>query len=71
MGGSVTLQSRPGAGTTVTVKLPFKISKQDDLKPATQVKGDISFKGLRALVVEDNELNMEIACCMLETAVWR
>ena len=68
MGGSVTLQSRPGAGTTVTVKLPFKIGKQDDLKPAAQVKGDISFKGLRALVVEDNELNMEIACCMLENS---
>ena len=68
MGGSVTLQSRPGAGTSVTVKLPFKIGKQDDLKPAAQVKGDISFKGLRALVVEDNELNMEIACCMLENS---
>lgn len=68
MGGSITLQSRPGAGTTVTVKLPFKIGKQDDLKPAAQVKGDISFKGLRALVVEDNELNMEIACCMLENS---
>ena len=66
MGGSVTLQSRPGAGTTVTVKLPFKIGKQDDLKPAAQVKGDISFKGLRALVVEDNELNMEIARFILE-----
>ena len=68
MGGSITLQSRPGAGTTVTVKLPFKIGKQDDLKPAAQVMGDISFKGLRALVVEDNELNMEIACCMLENS---
>ena len=68
MGGSVTLQSRPGAGTTVTVKLPFKIGKQDDLKPAAQVKGDISFKGLRALVVEDNELNMEIAKYLLEEA---
>lgn len=68
MGGSITLQSRPGAGTTVTVKLPFKIGKQDDLKPAAQVKGDISFKGFRALVVEDNELNMEIACCMLENS---
>ena len=63
MGGSITLQSRPGEGTTVTVKLPFKIGKQDDLKPAAQVKGNISFKGLRALIVEDNELNMEI--CLL------
>ena len=38
------------------------------VKPAAQVNGDISFKGLRALVVEDNELNMEIACCMLENS---
>ena len=38
------------------------------VKPAAQVMGDISFKGLRALVVEDNELNMEIACCMLENS---
>ena len=36
------------------------------VKPAAQVKGDISFKGLRALVVEDNELNAEIAKTVLE-----
>lgn len=68
MGGSITLQSKPGEGTTVTAKLPFKIGRQDDLKPAVQVTDDISVKGLRALVVEDNELNMEIACCMLENS---
>ena len=65
MNGSIELQSELGTGTTVHITLPFKIGEQDTFHHAEAID-DISVKGVHALVVEDNELNMEIAQCMLE-----
>ena len=65
MGGSVTQQSKIGVGTTVTVKLPFKIGQEEATHRVTDFK-NVSIKGIRALVVDDNELNREIAQCILE-----
>ena len=48
------------AGTTATVKLPFKVGEQSDVSVVGAPDG-VSVKGIRALVVEDNELNTEIA----------
>ncbi len=67
MGGTIELRSEPGAGTTATVKLPFKVGEQSDLSVVGAPDG-VSVKGIRALVVEDNELNTEIARVMLETS---
>ena len=67
MGGTIELRSEPGAGTTATVKLPFKVGEQSDVS-AVGVPDGVSVKGIRALVVEDNELNTEIARVMLETS---
>ena len=67
MGGTVELRSEPGAGTTATVKLPFKVGEQSDVSAVGAPDG-VSVKGIRALVVEDNELNTEIARVMLETS---
>ena len=60
MGGTIELRSEPGAGTTATVKLPFKVGEQSDVSVVGAPDG-VSVKGIRALVVEDNELNTEIA----------
>ena len=65
MKGSIELQSEVGVGTTVHITLPFKIGNPDTLHKAESID-DISVEGVHALVVEDNELNMEIAACMLE-----
>ena len=64
MDGSIELKSKIGVGTTVVVKIPFKIGAQDKISnsPDNSVSlEDYSVEGMRALVVEDNELNSEIA----------
>ena len=69
MDGSIELKSEVGVGTTVIVKIPFKIDTQDknsNLSDKPVSLDDYSVEGIRALVVEDNELNMEIARCILE-----
>ena len=65
MNGSIELQSAVGVGTTAHIRLPFKTGEPDTLHRAESID-DISVEGVHALVVEDNELNMEIAVCMLE-----
>jgi len=69
MDGSIELKSKVGVGTTVIVKIPLKIGTQDkngNLSDQPVSLDDYSVEGMRALVVEDNELNMEIARCILE-----
>lgn len=53
------MNSKKGIGTTCVVKLPFKISRETEIRKPAE-KENISVAGLRALVVEDNELNMDI-----------
>ena len=70
MDGRIELKSKIGVGTTVVVKIPFKIGVQDKISNSPENNSvsleDYSVEGMRALVVEDNELNMEIARCILE-----
>ena len=69
MDGSIELKSKAGVGTTVIVKIPFKIGTQDknsNLSDKPVSLDDYSVEGMRALVVEDNVLNMEISRCILE-----
>ena len=67
MGGSISFCSKQGEGTTFTVKIPFQIDHaqyfQDEKKTQTLTW---SIKGRHILLVEDNELNMEIAKFLLE-----
>ena len=69
MGGAIELKSEVGVGTTVVVKIPFKIGTQDKISNSPDnpvILEDYSVEGMRALVAGDNELNMEIARCILE-----
>lgn len=63
MNGDIQLESEPGKGTTFTVSIPFRIMEgKIETKPAFHAtRGKRTFTGKRALLVEDNELNMEIA----------
>ena len=61
MGGSISFTSQKGEGTTFTVKLPFLIDKAAGRAEKTTNEAEASIKGVRILLVEDNELNMEIS----------
>lgn len=68
MGGSISVLSEKGRGTTFSVKIPFEINKnakEDDNSLQTAQESDL-IKGVKVLLVEDNDLNMEIAEFILE-----
>ncbi|CCX66571.1 putative uncharacterized protein [Firmicutes bacterium CAG:791] len=69
LGGNIALTSQKGKGTTVRAELPFRISDREELAlcPESKERENVSPEGRRALLVEDNELNMEIAQFMLES----
>jgi signal transduction histidine kinase/CheY-like chemotaxis protein len=56
MGGTIAVESQLNQGSRFTVELPFAINPEK-----TPPCANVSLEGLRVLVVEDNELNLEIA----------
>ncbi len=63
--GTIRLESEKGVGTTAIVEIPFKICSSENIETVRDYS-NIELNGLRVLVVEDNELNMEIARFILE-----
>ena len=67
MGGTIGIESELGVGTTVTIHISFRIQKTDPPEPLENNElYDDSMDGMRILLVEDNELNREIAKDILE-----
>lgn len=66
MGGQMKIESTLGVGTKLMIELPFAIGEQNAIHPEGQNIDEIPVAGIRALVVEDNELNRELATFMLE-----
>ena len=67
MGGTVTVVSEKGVGTTFITEIPLKLdpAASDAEKPEEEIDTTV-FRGLHVLLVEDNEVNMEIAAFLLE-----
>jgi len=70
LGGRIEIKSVLREGTTIVVELPFEMDKNAAEKPEEELAGERSydFSGVRVLLVEDNEINMEIARNMLESS---
>lgn len=65
MGGTISLESQEGVGSRFSLTVPFTIDHvpQEEEKTA---KSPVPLAGLHVLLVEDNELNREIAVFLLE-----
>lgn len=68
MGGNITFESESGIGTTFTITIPFKINAEVEQCEDTQELPLHALDGFHILLVEDNELNMEIAEFSLQNA---
>ena len=69
MGGSIQVESRQGIGTKFTVDLSFDIASKEEVygsEDTIESSAIHTIKGKRILLVEDNELNAEIAKTVLE-----
>lgn len=65
MGGGIYVESVPGQGSQFTVTIILRIQNPSEHFAGEEAlpdcAGDISFRGCKLLLVEDNELNREIA----------
>lgn len=69
MGGTIHVESRKGCGTCFRVDLPLHLTDESEVKrEETEAASDqgASLAGKRFLLAEDNDLNAEIACELLE-----
>ena len=65
MDSDIKLESEPGKGSSFSFSVKFQ-PVSGEKTTVTSRPEEISFPGKRILVVEDNELNMEIICTILE-----
>ena len=63
MGGQISVQTEKGKGTEFTITVSFPLTEPEEEKPSNEEA--VSFEGMRALLVEDNMINMEIAQMLL------
>ncbi|MCI9047738.1 MAG: response regulator [Hungatella sp.] len=74
MNGAIEVKSKKGEGTKITVTFAFRLcQKEEEISPQETAPketgtGFAGPRGCRLLLVEDNELNQEIAVAILEEA---
>lgn len=65
MGGTISVQSEPGKGTEVTLEFEYRIAEPVKKEINPSIENAEILAGKRVLLVEDNELNREIATDIL------
>jgi len=70
LGGEITVDSTLGLGSTFTITFSLKTTDLDVICEAAKerVKSSVDVSGMKVLLVEDNDLNIEVALMLLEDA---
>ena len=68
MNGTIHVESELGKGTCFKVEIPFKLACKDDMISMEETDTACDLTGRHILLVEDNELNMDIAETLLRDA---
>jgi signal transduction histidine kinase/ligand-binding sensor domain-containing protein/CheY-like chemotaxis protein len=68
-GGVIKLESTPGAGTRVEVKLPIQTGKEEEVLTPMVVSTEPVFEHLRVLLVEDTYFNQMLAIELLKSRI--
>lgn len=66
MGGTIAVESRLHEGSKFSIDLSFDIDHNAAQAPEVPEETELHLEGMRVMLVEDNEINMEIAQFMLE-----
>ncbi len=66
MGGTITVESRLNEGSKFVIELGFDIDQHAAAAAETSEETEFHLEGMRVMLVEDNEINTEIAQFMLE-----
>ena len=68
MNGTIKVQSEKNVGTTFEITIPFDVASEAEVHQGTCTNAEADIRDIKILLVEDNELNMEIAGYLLRDA---
>ena len=79
MGGTIEVMTAPGSGTEIVIRLKFQLAQEDEVPDSEKLRDgsvpveeapepEVDFSTKRLLLVEDNQINMEIANMILTQA---
>jgi signal transduction histidine kinase/ActR/RegA family two-component response regulator len=71
MGGQIAVESVVGVGSRFSFELPFELGVMALAKPPLEVQAPAQRSTLPVLVVDDNLINLKVACSLLEKAGYR